>query len=100
MNAAASDGLGGSSRPAALNSSGTALAIPRPQSAKPITAGTVSPISSTAPSASATSAIPPRSSLPAPRRSLSTSPPRRATAIPSEKPVNAIAAAAALAPAS
>jgi hypothetical protein len=33
-------------------------------------------------------------------RALSTSPPRRATAIPNEKPVNAIAAAAGLAPAS
>ena len=87
-------------RPAALKSSGTAFAMPRPQTAKPITAGTVSPISSTPPSATATSAIPPRISVAAPSRSFSRSPPRRATAIPREKPVNAVAAAAALAPAS
>ena len=43
---------------------------------------------------------PPRSSSAAPSRVVSTSPPRRATAIPSEKNVKPIAAAAVLAPAS
>ena len=40
--------------------------------------------------------MPPRSSLPAPSRSLSRSPARRATAIPSENPAKPVAAAAAL----
>ena len=39
--AAASDGPGGSMRPAALKSSGVPLAIPRPQRTKPTTAGPV-----------------------------------------------------------
>ena len=76
--------------------SGTPLATPRPQSAKPITAGTGSPISSTPPSAIADE-----------RHSAAQQPPGADARVervaaeardrhPDEKPVNAIAAAAAL----